>query len=325
MDVKRRLLFKYSISASVLLILIAFAFRIISLSIDKTLVDAGVEIAITDIVFFIVLLAVLFWAFQGIKKVGSEFIGCVLEFGRPLYQVDPGLHFIPSGFCELRLETKLAIEEQIPDDNKNPIRITHGKTIAPTGDPLDTRLTTSVNFTYRYKITDYVSFIQNIGNRSELRKQVRDVIVNLTAIECSKLTLALNLDRREQINYLLEEAVKQWTQTWGVKIIAVQLREIDLGNEIDKAQTSVSVSAITNINNAQKIAINGAAEAEVHKEIASKLGIDDKAAIYQVETLANVWRKSNADLNLYGNDVQQLFGMLMSIYKDKGNENDKLP
>jgi regulator of protease activity HflC (stomatin/prohibitin superfamily) len=192
--------------------------------------------------------------------------------------------------------------------------------------------------TARYKIADYVKFIQEIGNRWELKRQIRDVLVNTAAIECAKFTLAINLERRSELNHLLTVAVQKLTESWGIEVLNVQLQEIDLGNEIDKAQTNVSVSAINiaaNKNNAQKILFDGAAEAEVHKmfqfakaegikEIAAKLGVDDKAAIYQIETLANVWRKSNADLNLYGSDVQQLFGMLTTLYKSKVDGNNNL-
>jgi len=307
-------------------------------SVDITLVDAHEKIWIARVISVVSLFSVLIWFIKSIRKVSPEYIGCVIEFGKPRYQINPGLHFIPCLSCELRLLTKLAIEEQIPEDYKNgSINITHGSTTLPTGDPLDTRLTTSVNFKYRYKIIDTVSFIENIGSRYELKKQLQDLIVNKAMIECSKFTLAINLDRREQLNHLLREATIDFTRHWGVEILMVQLQEIDLGNEINKAQTNVSVSAInvaSNKNNATKIYYDGAAEAEVHKmfqfakaegikEIAKKLGVDDLTAIYQIETLANVWRKSNADLNLYGNDVQQLFGMLMTVYKEKGGDNSK--
>ncbi len=288
--------------------------------------------------FFGVLL--LIYIIKSIRKVSAENIGCILEFGSPLTQVDSGLCIVPLFFCELRKETRLTIEEQFPDDDptKSSIRITHGTTTQPTGDPLDTRLTTSVSLVCRYRIKDYVTFIQNIGNRWQLKRQIRDVLVNTTAIECAKLPLASNLERREALNYLLRSSVEKMTVAWGIEIINVQLQEIDLGNEIDKAQTNVSVSAINiaaNRNNAQKILFDGAAEAEVSKmfqyakaegikRIAAELGIDDKAALYQIDTLANVWRKSKSDLNLYGSDFQQLFGIIMSMYKTNTESTNRL-
>ena len=291
------------------------------------------------IIILLVLVLLLIWLVAGFVIIKAENIGCFLFLGRPVANFNPGFHWVPPIIGELRKETRLAIEEQFPDNDikKTPIRITHGTTTRPTGDPLDTRLTTSVSLTCRYKIVDYVSFIQEIGNRWELKKQIRDVLVNVTAIECAKLPLSSNLERREPLNYMLRSAVEKITEKWGIEVINVQLLEIDLGNEIEKALTNVSVSAInieSNKNNAQKIIFDGAAEAKVHemfqfakaegiKEIANKLGVDDKAAIYQIETLANVWRKSNADLSLYGSDIQQLFGMLTSIYKmniDKKSE-----
>jgi len=338
MNHKHTLLYRYSTFAIVYMILLVFTPIIYSLAVNNSTVTSENSL-IANVIAFISFSLMLFWMLRSIKKIDTNFIGCVIEFGHPLYQITSGLHFVPYLFCELRMISKLAIEEKVPDEYKNvPVKITHGTTSQPTGDPLDTRLTTSVNFKYRYKITDYVLFIKNVGNTFELKKQLSDIIINTAAIECSKLTLALNLGRRKQLNHLLMQAVIDWTKTWGIEVLQVQLQEIDLGNEIDKAQTNVSVSAInitSNRNDAQKIYYDGAAEAEVHKmfqyakaegirEIAEKLGVDDKSAIYQIETLANVWRKSNADLNLYGSDVQQLFGMLMSVYKDKENPSVKL-
>lgn len=275
------------------------------------------------------------------RVVQPDQIGCILRFGAPIAQVGPGLFFVPRYAYSLDTETRLAIEEQFPEEDykKTPIRITHGAANQPTGDPLDTRLTTSVSIVARYKIVDFPTFLQEIGNRNELKRQIRDAIVNTAAIECAKFSLAINLQRREELNYLLAKAVKELTATWGIEIVNVQFLEIDLGNEIEKAQTNVSVSAIniaTNRNNSQKIIFEGAAEAEVHrmfqyakaegiKEVARILAVDDKTALYQIETLANVWRKSKADLNLYGTDVQQLFNMLMTVYKSSSEPPNQIP
>lgn len=316
-----KLLLKYEIGILIALVIFTYFFQWGGFfngdnEVDKTIKFLGVIIFFISMIVFII---------KSFRKIDADNIGCILEMGKPVTQANPGICFVPPLFCELRKETRLAIEEQFPEDDpkKAPIRITHGTTTQITADPLDTRLTTSISLTARYKIADYVKFIQEIGNRWELKRQIRDVLVNTAAIECAKFTLAINLERRSELNHLLTVAVQKLTESWGIEVLNVQLQEIDLGNEIDKAQTNVSVSAINiaaNKNNAQKILFDGAAEAEVHKmfqfakaegikEIAAKLGVDDKAAIYQIETLANVWRKSNADLNLYGSDVQQLFGM----------------
>lgn len=296
------------------------------------------DLTIIDFVALI-LLIFLIWYLSGLKKIDADNIGCILYFGKPIKNVGPGICIVPPILCELKRETRLTIEEQFPIDEakKEPIRITHGTTTELTGDPLDTRLTTSVSLTCRYKIIDFVAFIQIIGNRFELKRQLRDLLVSTAKIECVKYPLSINLQRIEEINYLLRNAVEKLTKDWGVQIVNV-LIEIELGNEINSAQTGVSVSAInivTNKNNAQKIIADGYAEAEVHKmfqfakaeglnSLASKLGIDDKEALYKLDTIGNIFRKSNGDFNLYGSDVQQFFTMIASIYKSANEQGNKL-
>ncbi len=127
------------------------------------------------------------YIFNSLKKVEADQIGCVLLFGKPLFQVGSGLNFVPFGFYELKKETGLVIQEQFPENNAtNPIRITHGFPDSQSDNPLDTQITTSVTIVVSYKIVNFVKFIQIIGSIEELKKQMGHAVISTTRNEFAK-------------------------------------------------------------------------------------------------------------------------------------------
>jgi hypothetical protein len=56
------------------------------------------------------------------------------------------------------------------------------------------------------------------------------------------------------------------------------------------------------------------AKTEGLKHLSDQLGIQDTLLIYKIDTLEKVFRKSNADLNMYGGDFQQFFNAIMNSY-----------
>jgi len=284
-----------------------------------------------------------FFLYLCFEKIGPNEIGCVLLFGKPLFQVSSGLIFIPKPFYELIKETRLVIEEQYPEDEITnsrkitPIYITHGSSQATSTDPLDNRITTAVSLVCRYKITDLSKFLTSIGDREQLRRQIRDIVVTTTQVECSKETVGKNYNRLPEINSKLKFGVENLTGDWGIEIVTVLLQNIDLGGAINDALRNVPISIINkevNKNNSQKIYYDGLAEAEVHKAfqfakaegykvIARELNISEPAVVYQIDTLANMWRKNNADINLYSGDMGEIFKMVTAF--SKISNNNKLP
>ena len=108
-------------------------------------------------------------------QIGPNEIGCVLHFGKPLFQVGTGLAFVPKFIYTLERESKLELQMQFPENEKDiPIRIMHGKL----ENQLDSlgQITTPVTIVVRYKIKDFVAFIHTIGSRGELKNQIHKVV-----------------------------------------------------------------------------------------------------------------------------------------------------
>lgn len=270
----------------------------------------------------------------GYNQINVDEIGVVLEFGKPLFQVSTGLIFTPFPF-KLHKETKLVIEEQYPEDEKaengnvSKIYVTHGTSQSTSNDALDNRITTSISIVCRYRIVDLKIFLASIGNKEQLRKQIRDIVVTTTQIECSKETVGKNYSRLTEINSKLKTAVETLTSNWGIQIITVLLQNIDLGGAINEALYNVPISIINkevNKNNAQKIYYEGLAEADVYKalqyakaegykKIAEELNIPEAKVLYQIDAITNVFQKGNNDFIFSGGEQGELFKMIATIFK----------
>ncbi|MEK9154539.1 MAG: SPFH domain-containing protein [Patescibacteria group bacterium] len=59
-------------------------------------------------------LAQLFYLIASLRMVGPTELGARLFFGKPLSEISSGLVFIPFGICELKTETRLTIQDEIP-------------------------------------------------------------------------------------------------------------------------------------------------------------------------------------------------------------------
>ncbi|NTV16576.1 MAG: hypothetical protein HGB09_03910 [Chlorobiaceae bacterium] len=273
----------------------------------------------------------------GCNKIKADEIGLILQFGRPLLQVSSGFVFVPFfgpfSIWELQRETRLVIEEQFPEDdpskagNTPSITITHGQSPEHANDALSSRITTNASIVCRYKIVDLKQFVTTIGNRDQLKRQIRDVVVTTAQVECARDSVSNNLARLLNINTTLKSAVVILTADWGIEIVAVLLQNIDLGGPINDALKSLSVAVINkevNRHNAQKIFFEGAAHAEVNKAfayakaegykvIAKELNISESVVLYQIDALTNMWRNNNADVNLIGSDMADVFKMITAF------------
>ena len=88
--------------------------------------------------------------------------------------------------------------------------------------------------------------------------------------------------------------------------------------------TSIHDNKEVNRHNAQKIYYEGAAQADVNKAfayakaegykvIARELNIPEPMVLYQIDALTNMWRKNNADVNLIGGDMAEVFKMITAF------------
>jgi regulator of protease activity HflC (stomatin/prohibitin superfamily) len=268
----------------------------------------------------------------GFRIIKPDEIALVSLFGQPKLQVGVGLLYAPFPLTVQRAKAT-AIEENYPtkkgESNELPISVTHGSSVAASADPLDNRITTSVRIVCRYKLIDLAAFNATVGSTEEARNQLRDILVTETQVECAKRPVGQNLAHLNELNAAILARAREATKSWGVDVISVGVQDIDLGGAINDALRSVPVSIINlevNRNNAQKRYFEGLADAEVHKAfqyakaegyktIARELNVPEAVVIYQIEMLANMWRKNNADVNLFAGDMGEVFRMITSFAK----------
>lgn len=315
----QKFLTKYLIGLIVvsIIILIPFTIWLNNLTSDDKTKGVVITIILLCLIFFL-----LYWIISSIRKIDSDRIGCILEFGRPVIQVGAGICFVPLWFCELKNETRLAIEEKFPDDINTPLKIIHKNSTNTFGDVLKARVVTSASLVFRYKIIDFTAFIKSIGNRLELKKQVRDVLLSRLQIECSKFTASENLERLAEINSALKSEIEKNIDSWGIEIINVHIANFDLGNSIIDAQNIIN----TGIAEAEVTRIYQSAKGRGIKELAKELGIDESIVVYKMETVANMISKMNTKGNSFdfngNNEAHQFLGLLISMFKG-GNDSNK--
>lgn len=170
------------------------------------------------------------------KIVGPTELGAVLLFGRPLYQVQSGLVFVPFIVCQLTKETSLVIKERFPaepelvdksgDDTKpvkpgfvKPIRVATAsrdmlkefkeRIEGYEDNPLNDMMTLEPSVIVRFQIRkdNFISFLTNIGSVEHAVSQMRDMVDSVLNIEFSKRTPALIIVDKEEINKELKKRI----------------------------------------------------------------------------------------------------------------------
>lgn len=171
------------------------------------------------------------------RVVGPQELGAVLLFGKPLYEVSPGLVFVPFGICQLVKESALVIEAEFPadpekidksgDDTRRdpnlvqPIRVptaspqsvdaAHQNQLARyEHDSLNHRMVTEVRFYTRYQIYRgwFIQFLQTIGSLEEANRQLRDTSEGILKVEFSKRTPPMIVAEQAEINDAMLEAAE---------------------------------------------------------------------------------------------------------------------
>lgn len=156
---------------------------------------------------------------------------------------------------EKDLEGKTVPEELKLKGYKPPIRVTFNgpsseadtevtlsdgtKKIISKTDPYNRRLTCEVTPIVRWRIIDFVKFIQNIGDMESARKQMEDTCVEIFTQELTRITPAEALLRMREYSDKLKTALEKTTTTWGVQIEDAQLKGIGFSHELNKAVQAV--------------------------------------------------------------------------------------
>ncbi len=238
--------------------------------------------------FFTQVLYVVF----SFKTVGPTELGAILFFGRPIKEVRSGLVFVPLGICQLKTETRLTIQEELPGDPAlifrgtgevpkgmfPPIRIPFAnKPKDPEktdpGDPLNRRVTAEVVPIIRYRIADYILFLTTIGDREQAKKQMEDATIALCMRELPQMTVAEALVTLLEFNQTLQKTIEQLVheeeidgklvQKWGIKVETVQIKLINFHHDLNQAIASVPEAEFT----AKKRRLDGEGEGAFEKAI----------------------------------------------------------
>lgn len=195
------------------------------------------------------------------KQVGPTELGAKLLFGKPIQEVSSGLVFIPLLIFQLKKETRLVIQEELPAGPEHIFR-NEDKEKVPEGmfppiripfankpeedDPLNRRVTAEIVPIIRYRINNYIKFLTTIGDKEAAKKQMEDATIALCMRELTKLPVAEALitlqNFNEELKMMIDELVKgnELVESWGISVETAQIKMINFNHELNKAISSVS-------------------------------------------------------------------------------------
>lgn len=266
---------------------------------------------------FTMMIITITYILASIRMVDAQEVGAVFFFGKPLFNVNPGLYIVPLGICELKRETGLVIqmelpanpeyiflgdEPKIPDGFFAPIRVTfigHADLpddlknagvieVADKNDPLNkNRLTAQVVPIVRFIIPrdKYIEFYKTIGNIEEAKKQLLDQTVAIFTQDLSRVTVAVALKNLEIFSKRFEKELDKVVKTWGADFKNANIKAIQFTHNLNNSISGVNMAEF--VAKAQKL--EGQGEGDKQKAI-----IDGRA-----EGL----KKMMGDLNVSGEIV----------------------
>lgn len=221
----------------------------------------------------LMLYALLLYTAASMRIVGPTELGCRLFFGKPIDNVSSGLSFVPLGVYSLVTESRLVIQDELPAEPdkiyrgsdgdaegrtvprelqllgmRPPIRVTfsdsneeskkvtenNGVTIKA-DDPYDRRLTAEVVPVVRWKIENFVDFLETIGSIDEARRQMEDVCVKTFTENLTKVSPAVALLRIKTFSEELQAAIETLTNSWAVKIESAEIKTINFSRTLNAA------------------------------------------------------------------------------------------
>ncbi len=157
-------------------------------------------------------------------------IGIVTLFGKPQFITGGGFVWTLWPFYNLKKE-----KQKLSEVSFVRLNIAHGKEEDATK-----RFSTFVSLSVRYEITDGNIYFEKIKGEEGLRKLIYPTLHSELAIIFSKKKYSDNLDKREEINRLLEGKMKEDTAGFGVNIHNVVLLDIELDMKTSLIHASLS-------------------------------------------------------------------------------------
>lgn len=246
------------ITISLILLIIAF---IISLKTkDVKILN---EIHLVKLVFVLEIIYFL----SSLKKIDVDKIGAILFFGKPIEDVGPGFCFVPFLIMELKTETRLIIQDELPcepekiwraEDHGNlttpppgyfpPIRITFGPpekdetkpNFIEGNNPYDKQMTVEVVPVISWRIIKYTVFLGEIGTIENAKKQMEDVAITQFAADFAKITPAVALKGLDSHSQTLRAAIEERVKSWKVEIVSAQIKPFIFNHDLNIAVIKVS-------------------------------------------------------------------------------------
>jgi len=200
----------------------------------------------------------ILYTVASLRIIGPTELGARLLFTRPINNLFSGLVFIPLGFCNLRKETCLVIQDEIPSDPENlyrsgreesdvtpegkfpPIRVPFKPSAKKHPDPFSERITAEVTPVIRWHIVDFVVFLTTIGSRDEARRQMEDATVGTLFRDLPKLALMDALEGMQAHSEALQASLHERVLNWGIELDSAQLKSINLSHELNTAVLKMS-------------------------------------------------------------------------------------
>ncbi len=161
-------------------------------------------------------LVVIGYMIGSVKIINQGYEGIVERLGRHQRTLKPGLNFVVPLLDTVLVENT---REQILD-------------VPPQSVITKDNVTFEVDAVLFWKILDVEKAYYAIDN---LEDGLRNLVLTTLRSEIGKMELKQTFSSREEINRALLKQLDQATESWGVKVIRVEVQEIKLSNELRRS------------------------------------------------------------------------------------------
>ncbi len=166
---------------------------------------------------FAILLLVVALVFMGVKMVPQGYEYTVEYFGRYIKTLKPGLHFI---FPLIqKIGYKVNIKEQVVD-------------IAPQSVITSDNANVTVDGVVFYQVFDPAKSVYEIN---DLQRGILNITMTNLRSVCGGFELDELLSKRDEIGDRILTIVDEATNSWGVKVLRVEIKDIDPPQELINA------------------------------------------------------------------------------------------
>lgn len=168
-----------------------------------------------------------------------------------------------------------------------------------------------------YQIVNPVKAILEVEN---IDYSIREQIKSITQQVMSEQTLDYIMENKIHLSQTIRERVKAISESWGVKVIAIDIKELELDDTIKKEMTASATAK----REAESKLINASAEVEIarkQREVAELLNTPYSSEMRQFETLKTL-AQQGAKFIFVSRHTSEIIGpRLEKILEPSLNEN----